>query len=114
MVKKNWKVELDNLDELISKVPKARPKRNLLFQLQKCRESDRPISEIHFTLHALEDSMNQWQKKSQEAYLALIKEQERWMKKLIELNLDNMNFQKVRAFGMFISFLYDHTRTLSK
>ena len=37
---------LASLEKQLENVPKANADRNLLYQLQKCRESDRPISEV--------------------------------------------------------------------
>ena len=77
----NW--AMDEFFACFDNIPRARKGTNLLHQLQHCRGSDRPVSEIHFTFLALQTSMQTWQISMQNNIFNLLKQQKTWVESLV-------------------------------
>ena len=87
---------IKNLLQTLKDIPKASKYFNLLTQLQKHRESDRPIAEIHSTLCVLEETLCWWQKFH--AYVvSLLKKREKRRKKVKKIGTFYHLLGKIRA-----------------
>ena len=92
---------INNVDKFIKKllqtlkgIPKASKYFNLLTQLQKHRESDRPIAEIHSTLCVLEETLCWWQKFQQQEMQALMEAQKHIATRMMNLSIKSQEFNE--------------------
>ena len=76
----------------LDEVPEVSRGSNLLYQLQSCSKSDRPISVIHHTMEALEQALHKWQECYDQQILALVEDQQKLCEKTVQLSINNQRF----------------------
>lgn len=97
---------IEDLCSTLKHIPKADKHYNLLTQLQKQRESDRPIAEIHHTLSILRQTLEWWQRYQQQELKTLLLAQKDITTRVMNLSIRNEQFN-----SKYISRLHEfHTR----
>ena len=83
---------VDGLFDKMSSIPKVANNFNLLHQLQKFRQSDRPISVIHHTMAFMQNAMRAWQHLFHQQLCTLMDEQKRFSEHIHQFALGNQYF----------------------
>ena len=83
---------INGLFDTMQECPKVSLGVNLLSQLQKCRDSNRPIATIHHAMESLENALSMWEQCFNHRVAALMEEQKRFSEKMISMTLDNQYF----------------------
>ena len=110
LVANNVDVFIRDLFATLKNTPKANKCVNLLAQLQKQRESDRPIAEIHHTFNVLRQTLEWWQRFQHQELLSLMQTQKEITTRVMNLSIRNEQFN-----SKYMSRLHEfHTRLVPK